>query len=209
MRIPSIPIFLRTLYTLNATTVFRRSTTTSFARISHSPHVHRSMSGIPFLGALFGTSTKNMADSTNYPVSKPEGEWQTQLSPEQFRILRKKGTEAPGSGKYDKHYPDTGVYTCAGCDAPLYKANHKFDSGCGWPAFWDAVPNAVGQKDDSSLGMRRTEIVCNNCGGHLGHISKVERFGNPKDERHCVNSISINFGPEKGESKADGKTETE
>lgn len=150
---------------------------------------------IPFLGAKFGTSANNMA-SNNFPVQKTEGEWQAQLSPEQFRILRQKGTEPPGSGEYDKHYPSAGVYTCTGCDAPLYKANHKFDSGCGWPAFWDAVPGAVGQKTDNSLGMSRTEIVCNNCGGHLGHIFKGERFGNPKDERHCVNSVSINFSPE-------------
>ena len=115
---------------------------------------------------------------------------------EQFRVLRKKGTEAPGSSKLDKHYPDAGVYTCAGCEAPLYKANHKFDSGCGWPAFWDAFPDAVGQRPDPGLGMMRTEIVCNNCGGHLGHIFKGERFGNPKDERHCVNGVSINFSPE-------------
>jgi peptide-methionine (R)-S-oxide reductase len=98
-----------------------------------------------------------------------------------------------GSGEYDKHYPSEGVYNCAGCSAPLYKANHKFKSGCGWPAFWDAFPDAVGQRDDSSFGMKRTEIVCNNCGGHLGHIFKGEKFGNPKDERHCVNSVSINF----------------
>lgn len=117
----------------------------------------------------------------------------TNIFTEQFRILRKKGTEMPGSGTYDKHYPDAGVYTCTGCNAPLYKANHKFDSGCGWPAFWDAVPDAVGQRPDPGLGMMRTEIVCNNCGGHLGHIFKGERFGNPKDERHCVNSVSINF----------------
>lgn len=120
----------------------------------------------------------------------------THLFAEQFRILRKKGTEAPGSSKLDKHYPDAGVYTCSGCDAPLYKANHKFDSGCGWPAFWDAFPDAVGQRADPSLGMMRTEIVCNNCGGHLGHIFKGEKFGNPKDERHCVNGVSINFTPE-------------
>lgn len=102
----------------------------------------------------------------------------------------------PGSGKYNKHAPESGVYTCGACDTPLYKANHKFDSGCGWPAFWDAVPGAVGQKQDRGLGMMRTEIVCNNCGGHLGHIFKGEKFGNPKDERHCVNSVSINFSPE-------------
>lgn len=162
---------------------------------------------LSFLGALFGTSSKTMSPPETFPISKPEGEWQTQLSPEQFRILRQKGTEMPGSGKYNKHYPNAGVYTCAGCDAPLYKANHKFDSGCGWPAFWDAVPDAVGQKEDGTLGMRRTEIVCNNCGGHLGHIFKGERFGNPKDERHCVNSVSINFGDEKESAKEDTKDE--
>jgi methionine-R-sulfoxide reductase len=116
--------------------------------------------------------------------------------PEQFRVLRNKGTEPPGSGTFDKHYPTAGVYSCLGCDAPLYKANHKFDSGCGWPAFWDAIPGAVGQRPDPGLGMMRTEIVCNNCGGHLGHIFKGEKFGNPKDERHCVNSVSINFSAE-------------
>ncbi|KAF2009515.1 peptide methionine sulfoxide reductase msrA/msrB [Aaosphaeria arxii CBS 175.79] len=158
------------------------------------------MPNLPFLGNLFGSSSsQTMSDNTNFPVQKTEGEWQAILSPEQFRILRNKGTEAPGSGTYNKHYPSTGVYTCVGCAAPLYKANHKFDSGCGWPAFWDAVPGAVGQKTDSSLGMSRTEIVCNNCGGHLGHIFKGERFGNPKDERHCVNSVSINFSA--GEKK--------
>lgn len=114
---------------------------------------------------------------------------------EQFRILRQKGTEHPFTSQYDKHHPKEGVYTCGGCDTPLYKANHKFDSGCGWPAFWDAVPGAVLQRADAdSTG--RTEIVCNNCGGHLGHIFKGERFGNPKNERHCVNGVSINFSPE-------------
>ena len=105
----------------------------------------------------------------------------------------------PTSGKYNKHYPTEGIYTCGGCEAPLYKANHKFDSGCGWPAFWDAVPDAVTQRTDSD-GLR-TEILCSNCGGHLGHIFKGERFGNPKDERHCVNSISINFSPKEDGSK--------
>ncbi|EMD64537.1 hypothetical protein COCSADRAFT_37112 [Bipolaris sorokiniana ND90Pr] len=201
MRFPSFPTFLRTIHTVtNTTTAFLRSSpTTGIGRtIYNTPQravLYRSMPNIPFLGALFGSSS-SMSDNTNYSVQKPEGEWQAQLSPEQFRILRKKGTEPPGSGKYDKHYPDAGVYTCGGCDAPLYKANHKFDSGCGWPAFWDAIPGAVGQKPDPGLGMMRTEIVCNNCGGHLGHIFKGERFGNPKDERHCVNSISINFSPE-------------
>jgi len=205
MRFPSFPTLLRTFHTVSNTTgAFFRSTPaytlgrTTYGTPPQRAIIYRSMPNIPFLGALFGTSSK-MADTTNYPVQKTEGEWQAQLSEEQFRILRKKGTEMPGSGEFNKHYPTAGVYTCGGCKAPLYKANHKFDSGCGWPAFWDAVPDAVGQKTDRD-GMR-TEIVCNNCGGHLGHIFKGERFGNPKDERHCVNSVSINFDA-KGEDAA-------
>ncbi|KAK7184031.1 hypothetical protein DPSP01_010484 [Paraphaeosphaeria sporulosa] len=193
MRFPSFPTLIRTFQAFTNSTFRVASSTRGIYSSPQRATPIRSMNNIPFLGALFGTK---MADNTNYPIQKPEGEWQTQLSPEQFRVLRKKGTEPPGSSKLDKHYPDAGVYTCAGCDAPLYKANHKFDSGCGWPAFWDAFPDAVGQRPDPGLGMMRTEIVCNNCGGHLGHIFKGERFGNPKDERHCVNGISINFSPE-------------
>jgi peptide-methionine (R)-S-oxide reductase len=115
---------------------------------------------------------------------------------EQFRILRQKGTEAPGSGEYDKHMPSEGVYTCAGCDAPLYKANHKFKSGCGWPAYFDNIPGAVTRHTDRTFGMERTEIVCSNCGGHLGHVFKGEGYATPTDERHCVNSVSMKFSPE-------------
>ncbi|KAL1610499.1 Peptide methionine sulfoxide reductase B5 [Paraconiothyrium brasiliense] len=193
MRFPSIPTLIRTFHAFTNTTFRAAHPARGIYSLPQRATLVRSMPNIPFLGALFGTK---MADNTNYPIQKTEGEWQAQLSPEQFRILRKKGTEAPGSSKLDKHYPDAGVYTCAGCNTPLYKANHKFDSGCGWPAFWDAFPDAVGQRPDPGLGMMRTEIVCNNCGGHLGHIFKGERFGNPKDERHCVNGISINFSPE-------------
>ncbi|KAE8831509.1 hypothetical protein HRS9122_09099 [Pyrenophora teres f. teres] len=207
MRFPSFPNFLRAINTVtNTTSAFLRSNPASTLgrTIYNTPQravVYRSMPNIPFLGALFGSSASNMSDNSDYPVKKPEGEWQAQLSPEQFRILRQKGTEMPGSGKYNKHYPTAGIYNCGACDAPLYKANHKFDSGCGWPAFWDAIPGAVGQKPDPGLGMMRTEIVCNNCGGHLGHIFKGERFGNPKDERHCVNSVSINFSAKEGEGE--------
>jgi len=112
---------------------------------------------------------------------------------EQFRVLRQQGTESPYVGKYDKHAPTSGVYTCAGCSAPLYTAKHKFKSGCGWPAFFDAIPGAVGRNEDSTFGMKRIEIVCNNCGGHLGHVFKGEGYATPTDERHCVNSVSLNF----------------
>lgn len=85
--------------------------------------------------------------------------------------------------------PSEGVYTCAGCEAPLYKANHKFKSGCGWPAFFDAVPGAVTRHTDRTFGMERTEIVCSNCGGHLGHVFKGEGYDTPTDERACVRPI--------------------
>ena len=112
---------------------------------------------------------------------------------EQFRILRQQGTEAPHSGPLDEHFAPQGAYACAGCDAPLYRASHKFRSGCGWPAFFDAVPGAVLRRRDGAFGMERTEIVCASCGGHLGHVFKGEGYPTPTDERHCVNSVSIRF----------------
>ncbi|KAG7558274.1 hypothetical protein FFLO_02837 [Filobasidium floriforme] len=146
--------------------------------------------------ASFGSMGRNDIGNDEAPlepkVVKQDSEWRAQLSPEQFRVLRQKGTEAPGSGKYNKHKED-GVYTCGACDAPLYKSKTKFDSGCGWPAFYEAIPGAVGRNVDRSMFMERIEIVCNNCGGHLGHVFKGEKFGNPIDERHCVNSISMDF----------------
>ncbi|XXG95993.1 Peptide methionine sulfoxide reductase B2, chloroplastic [Hypoxylon texense] len=132
----------------------------------------------------------------SYPDERSPDEWRAVLSKEQFRVLRQKGTEAPFSGKYDKFFSDAGVYTCAGCDAPLYKANHKFKSGCGWPAYFDSIPGAVTRHEDSTLGMSRIEICCANCGGHLGHVFKGEGYPTPTDERHCVNSVSLNFSPE-------------
>jgi len=132
----------------------------------------------------------------SFPEQKTSDEWRAVLSKEQFRILREKGTEAPYSGKYDKHFTEDGVYTCAGCNAPLYKATHKFKSGCGWPAYFDSIPGAVTRHEDRTFGMQRTEIVCSNCGGHLGHVFKGEGYSNPIDERHCVNSVSLSFSPD-------------
>jgi len=144
----------------------------------------------------------------SYPLQKTDDEWQAVLSKEQFRVLRNQGTEAPFTGKYDKHLPSSGVYTCAGCDAPLYKASHKFKSGCGWPAYFDNIPGAVTRHTDGTLGMQRTEIVCSNCGGHLGHVFKGEGYATPTDERHCVNSVSMKFSAEddgSGAAKGDEK----
>ncbi|KIM32907.1 hypothetical protein M408DRAFT_62493 [Serendipita vermifera MAFF 305830] len=136
-----------------------------------------------------------MSSNVAPPVQKSEDEWRAILSPEQFRILRQKGTERAGTGEYE-NTKDDGIYACAACNAPLYKSTTKFSSGCGWPAFFDGIPGAINQHEDRSYGMSRTEITCANCGGHLGHIFRGEKFNTPTDERHCVNSVSLKFSPD-------------
>ncbi|KAJ1338338.1 peptide-methionine (R)-S-oxide reductase [Microdochium nivale] len=196
MRMPPFSSLLRTLFTLSS---LGRVRVASAAQAQQAPNLLRqqqlkSMPTIPFLSSLFGSGSSSSNDMS-YPDKRSDDEWRAVLTPEQFRILRQKGTEPPGSGKYDKFHSDTGVYTCAGCEAPLYTANHKFKSGCGWPAYFDSIPGAVTRHTDSTFGMSRTEIVCSNCGGHLGHVFKGEGYATPTDERHCVNSVSINFSP--------------
>ncbi|MEV0327185.1 peptide-methionine (R)-S-oxide reductase [Micromonospora echinospora] len=129
-------------------------------------------------------------------LPRTEDEWRVRLSPEEFRVLRQAGTERPWTGEYvDTKTP--GVYHCRACGVELFSSDTKFDSHCGWPSFDDALPGAVKEIPDNTLGMRRTEIRCARCDSHLGHVFHGEGF-TPKDTRHCVNSVSIRLEPREG-----------
>jgi len=133
------------------------------------------------------TTTKTMSKK----VIKTDEEWKKVLTPEQYRVLRKKGTDIPGEGGYTSHF-EKGTYHCAACDLQLFESNSKFESHCGWPSFDDSIDGTVEFIKDNSHGMIRTEIICASCGGHLGHIFN----DGPKEttgERYCVNTTSIKF----------------
>ena len=134
-----------------------------------------------------------MSKPENYPIVKSESEWHNELSDEEFRVLRKKGTELPFTGKYNNHF-DKGIYRCRACDTPLYDSESKFESGCGWPSYDKALPGALEFIKDNSHGMIRTEIVCAKCGGHQGHV--FNDGPSSTGERYCVNSVSIRFDSE-------------
>ncbi len=142
------------------------------------------------------TNTKFEKPKITYKVSKTDKEWREELSPEEYDILRNKGTERPHTGIYNMHFKE-GIYSCRGCGQALFKSNNKFMSDCGWPSFESSLPGAITYKKDTSLGMVRTEIICSNCGGHQGHV--FNDGPTSTGMRYCVNSASINFINNKNE----------
>ncbi len=134
-------------------------------------------------------------------VVKTDEEWKKILTPEQYHILRESGTERANGEVYKefKHQAE-GTYHCAGCNALLFSSKQKFDSGCGWPSFYDpAKAENVILKKDTSMGRARTEVVCAKCGGHLGHVFEGEGYKTPTDQRYCINGGGLIYVPAKGE----------
>ncbi len=128
-----------------------------------------------------------------------EEEWRKRLTPEQFEVLRNKGTERAFTGTYASS-KEPGLYRCAGCHAPLFSSETKFESGTGWPSFWEPVePDAVELHEDDSLGMRRTEVRCARCGGHLGHL--FPDGPRPTGDRYCMNSVALDLEEEQGSTE--------
>ncbi|GAA3715999.1 peptide-methionine (R)-S-oxide reductase MsrB [Gordonia hankookensis] len=138
---------------------------------------------------------------TSNPPADPDAaeitdeQWRERLTPAEYRVLRQAGTEAPFTGEYT----DTttlGVYRCRACEAELFRSEQKFESHCGWPSFFSPLAgDAVIERFDSSLGMRRVEVLCANCGSHLGHVFEGEGYDTPTDLRYCINSISLTLEP--------------
>lgn len=173
-----------------SSTAYFTSTFYAFNLLSQSrtTHCFNPLHNFPVRSLL----TQASMSSNNIP--QDENGWRTILSPGQFRVLRQKGTEPPGFSEktkgeleyelkhnYGTKYPKEGAYLCVGCQSPLYYAKTKFDSGCGWPAFYQGIPGAIRESADADG--HRIEILCNNCGSHLGHVFKGEGFPTPSDER--------------------------
>jgi peptide-methionine (R)-S-oxide reductase len=152
----------------------------------------RSVAYLAVGAALSRLNRTDAAQAEAFEVTKTDAEWRSILSPEQYAVLREEDTERPGTSPLLSEKRE-GIFHCAGCDFELYSSRNKYDSGTGWPSFWDSLPNAIGTRQDNSFFMARTECHCRRCGGHLGHI--FDDGPPPTGLRHCINGVSLTFRP--------------
>ncbi|NEU14931.1 peptide-methionine (R)-S-oxide reductase MsrB [Methylobacterium sp. BTF04] len=146
--------------------------------------------GIAVGALLAGLRSGGRASAESFTVMRSDAEWRGALSPSAYAILRGHGTERPGSSPLNGE-KRVGRFVCAGCDLPLFSSDTKFESGTGWPSFFETLPDAVGTTTDSSLGMRRVEVHCRRCGGHLGHV--FDDGPRPTGQRYCMNGAALRF----------------
>ncbi|UYV39535.1 peptide-methionine (R)-S-oxide reductase MsrB [Rhodobacteraceae bacterium D3-12] len=152
----------------------------------------RFLVGTALAGSALAMAGLNPRRAAAFEVTRTDKEWRAMLTPLQYKVMRREGTERAGSSPLDKVY-DKGVFHCRGCDLPLYSSKHKFDSGTGWPSFWKALAKSIETKPDRTIFGTHTECHCRRCGSHLGHI--FDDGPKPTGKRHCINGVSLVFRP--------------